>query len=59
MVECVGLLSCKNYSLIIGSNETCHSWLTGYIGFSRVIIGEGTSNNGNHFLNVLFRIGPE
>ncbi len=51
MVECVGLLSFNNYSLVIGSNETCHpwatccSWLVGDIGsYWVVVLGESTSD---------------
>jgi hypothetical protein len=59
MVECARLFSFKNSSLVTGSNETCHSWLAGDIGFSRVIIDEGTSDNGNHFWNRTSRIRPK
>jgi len=65
VVEHVGLFSFKNYSLVTCLGETCccttcHSWLVSDIGFSRVdVIGEGTSDKGNHFLNRIYRIGHE
>ncbi len=65
VVECVGLLSFKNYSLVIGSDETyccCatwHSWLVGDIGFFGVVLGEGISDKRNHFLNIMSKIGLE
>jgi hypothetical protein len=34
-------------------------WLVHRRTFGVIIIGEGTSNNGNHFLNKISRIGLE
>jgi hypothetical protein len=66
IVEHVGLLSFKNCSLAIGLSETCHSWTTYHswlVGdtnsFGVAILGEGTLDNGNHFLNRTSRIGPK
>jgi hypothetical protein len=66
VVKCVNLLSFKNCSLIIGLGETCcycttwRSWLVSDIGSSRVdVLGEGTSDKGNHFPNRMSKIGLE
>jgi hypothetical protein len=66
VVERVGLLSFDNCSLVTCLGETCqscttcHFWLANDIGsFGVVVIGEGTSYKGNHFLNRTYRIGHE
>jgi hypothetical protein len=66
VIECAGLFSFKNCSLVIGLGETCRcyitwcSWLVGDIGsFGVVILDEGTLDKGNHFLNIMSKIGLE
>jgi hypothetical protein len=65
VVKRASLLSFKNYSLVTCLGETYHyyatrhSWLVGDIGFSRVILGEDISDKGNHFLNMMSKIGPK
>ncbi len=66
MVKCVGLLSFKKCSLVIGSSETCYSyttyhyWMAGEISsFEVAIFGEGTLDKGNQFRNKISRIGPK
>jgi hypothetical protein len=66
VVERVGFLSFNNCSLTTSSNETYYccttwrSWLVGDTSFFRnVVIGEGTLNKGNHFLNIMSKIGLE
>jgi hypothetical protein len=57
------LLSFKSCSLVIGLGETCqccatwHSWLVGgTCCYGVTILDEGTSNKGNHFLNIIFKL---
>jgi len=66
VVEFVGLFSFKKCSLVTSSSETCHycatlhSYLVGNIGsFGVVVLSEGTSDIGYHFLNIMSRIGCE
>ncbi len=65
VVKHASLFSFKNYSLVTSSSETYScptlwSWLVGDKCFSRVVVlGEGTSDKRNHFLNKMFKIGPE
>jgi hypothetical protein len=66
VVERAGLFSFKNCSLVIGLGETCCcyitlcSWLVGdKSSFGVVILDEGTLDKGNHFLNIMFKIGLE
>jgi hypothetical protein len=64
IIKHASLFSFKNYSLVTSLGETYYcatlwSWLVGDTCFSRVVLGEGTSDKGNHFLNKMFKIGPK
>jgi hypothetical protein len=57
VVECVGLLSFNNWSLVTCSSETYYSLTTCHFllvddtcSFKVIILGKNTLDNGNHFL---------
>jgi len=63
VVECVSLFSFKKCSLMTGSGETyyfwatCCFWLANDTSFFGVVVfGEISLDNGNHFLNKIYRI---